>query len=77
MHKKHSLPESGYLRLSQIIGCKKNGHEAIIPISRSSWLAGVKNGRFPKPTKAFGKRITAWSVSDIRNLLDSAAEGEK
>ena len=77
MYHKNCLPESGYLRLSQIIGCKKTGQAPIIPVSRSTWLAGVKTGRFPKPTKAFGKRISAWNVTDIRILLDSAAWGDK
>jgi len=77
MHQSTRIPESGYLRLSQIIGCKKTGKEPIIPVSRSTWLAGVKTGRFPQPTKAFGKRITAWNVADIRALLDSATWGKK
>lgn len=69
----HSLPETGYLRLSQIIGNKKSNPVTppIIPISRSSWLAGVKNGRFPKAVK-LGARTTAWRVEDIRALIEQA-----
>ncbi len=71
----YHLPETGYLRLSQIIG-NPNANPpipAIIPVSKSTWWAGVKNGRFPKPTKAFGPRITAWRVEDITKLIELVA----
>ena len=68
-----ALPETGYLRLHQIIGRPaRNGQPAIpaiIPVSRSTWWAGVKSGRYPRPTHALGERITAWRVEDIRGLL--------
>jgi prophage regulatory protein len=65
------LPEEGYLRLPQIIGNPKATPPipAIIPVSRSTWLNGVRKGRFPKPVKTLGSRITVWRVSDIRDLL--------
>lgn len=68
------LPESGYLRLAQIIGRSAGkGRPAlppIIPVSRSTWWAGVKSGRYPQPTRALGARITAWRVEDVRSLID-------
>ena len=60
---KKTLPETGYVRLSQFI-------PDIIPIARSSWWAGVKEGRFPQPTK-LGPRTTVWRVSDIRDLIEN------
>jgi predicted DNA-binding transcriptional regulator AlpA len=63
----NQLPTEGFLRLNQIIGSK--GVPAIIPVSRSSFLQGVKDGRFPKPIK-LGKRTTAWEVSKIRKLIE-------
>ena len=65
----HQLPETGYLRIPQIIGDPKANPPipAIIPVGRSSWWLGVKTGRFPKPVK-FGPRTTAWPVADIRAL---------
>ncbi len=77
MQSKHSLPETGYLRLTQIIGSKKTGEPPIIPVSRSTWWAGVKNGRYPKPSRALGQRITAWHVDDIRALIESANGGSQ
>jgi len=63
------LPESGLVRLSQILGDKKKGIPPIIPVSKSTWWAGVKSGRFPKPTK-LGERTTCWNVQDIRKIID-------
>ena len=57
---------TGFLRLRQIIGDKTT--PAIIPVSRSTWWAGVKDGHFPKSIK-LGKRITVWKVSDILALV--------
>jgi predicted DNA-binding transcriptional regulator AlpA len=57
------LPISGFLRLHSII--KPYGP---IPVGKSTWWAGVKDGRFPKPVK-LGERITVWRVEDIRALV--------
>jgi prophage regulatory protein len=69
------LPETGYVRLPQIIGNPKANPliPAVIPVSKSTWWAGVRSGRFPKPVKTLGPRITAWRVEDIRALIVSAA----
>lgn len=62
------LPETGLLRLSQILGDKKKGIPPIIPISKSSWWAGVKTGRYPQPVK-LSDRCTCWRVDEIRSLI--------
>lgn len=69
----NQLPETGFLRLPQIIGDPKATPPipAIIPVKKSCWWSGVKSGRFPKPVK-FGPRVTAWAVEDIRILIASA-----
>ena len=66
----HVLPEIGYLRLPRILGDPKADPPipAIIPVGKSTWWAGVKDGRFPKPVK-LGPRMTAWDVRDIRELI--------
>jgi len=71
----NQLPETGFLRLPQIIGNKKRGITAVIPVSKTAWWAGVKDGRFPKPVK-LGPRTTAWKVEDIRRLISGDNEGE-
>ena len=72
----HTLPETGFLRLRDIIGRPAKNERpaipAIFPVSPSTWWAGVKSGRYPQPTRALGANITAWSVEDIRALIESA-----
>jgi prophage regulatory protein len=60
-----SLPHTGFVRLASILA--PNGP---IPVGRSTWWAGIKTGRFPKPVK-LGPRTTAWKVEDIRKLIES------
>lgn len=69
------LPQTGYLRINQIIGDPKANPPipAIIPVSRSTWWAGVKSGRYPKPVKTLGPRITAWRVEDILAFIEQSA----
>jgi prophage regulatory protein len=40
-----------------------------LPVSKSTWWAGVKSGRYPPPVK-LGPRITAWRASDIKLVLE-------
>ena len=69
----HTLPETGYLRLAQIIGDPKADPPVppIIPVSKSTWWNGVKEGRYPQPVRTLGTRITAWRVEDIRTLINA------
>ena len=57
----NQLPETGFLRLPQIL--------AVIPISKSAWWAGVKSGKYP-PSVKLGKRTTCWKAHDIRILIE-------
>jgi len=70
-----NLPETGFLRLPQIIGNPNANppQPPIIPVCRSTWLAGVKEGRFPKPVK-LSPRVTVWHVEDILALIASVKE---
>ena len=65
-----SLPETGFVRLKQILGDPKADPPvpAVIPVSKSTWWYGIKDGRFPKPVK-LSARITVWRVEDIRKLI--------
>lgn len=58
------LPKTGFLRLPEVL--------ALIPVSKSTWWAGIKDGRFPAPVK-LGPRTTAWRAEDIRALIARAA----
>lgn len=56
-----SIPSTGFMRLPAVL--------AVIPVSKSTWWAGVKSGRYPKPVK-LSERITCWRAEDIRALID-------
>lgn len=55
------LPSEGFVRLRDVL--------RLIPVSKSTWWAGVKSGRFPRPCK-LGPHTTAWRVEDIRRLIE-------
>lgn len=57
------LPETGYVRQSQII-------PVILPFSPATLWRKVKAGEFPQPVK-LSARITAWRVEDIRSWMQS------
>jgi prophage regulatory protein len=69
----NGLPQFGFLRLWQIIGDKRKGIPPIIPVSKSSWWAGVKSGKYPEPVK-LSARCTCWRVDDIRSLIARVVE---
>ncbi len=71
--KVQQLPPTGFLRITQIIGNKKNipPIPPLIPVSRSTWLAGVKSNRYPQPIRGLGERVTAWRVEDIVELINN------
>ncbi len=62
------LPPTGLMRLSGILA-----PHGPIPVSKSSWWQGVKDGRYPKPVK-LGPRITAWRVEDICALINEGPQ---
>jgi len=66
----HPFPRTGLVRLSQIIA-----PIGPIPVSKSTWWQGVRDGRFPKPLK-LGPRTTVWRVEDIRALFEDADNGK-
>jgi len=69
-----SLHALAYLRIWDIVSNPSKGTTGLLPIGRSSFLKGVKEGRYPKPVK-LGPRTTAWRVSDIHDLLMSFGGG--
>jgi predicted DNA-binding transcriptional regulator AlpA len=45
----------------------------LLPISKSSWYAGIREGKYPKPANIAGGRSVFWRSSDIDALIESAA----
>jgi prophage regulatory protein len=65
MQNNHSLPDTGFIRLPAIL--------KVYPVGKSTWWAGVKSGRFPKPVK-LGPNTSAWRVEDIRSLIEQSGK---
>jgi Predicted transcriptional regulator len=53
------------LRLPQVL--------TLVPVSRASWYAGIKVGRYPQQVQ-LGPRTVAWRRSDIERLIDSLGQ---
>ena len=59
-YQQFDLTQPRLLRLKQIIGDPNADPPIppIVPVSKSTWWEGVRTGRFPKPVKTLGERIT-------------------
>ena len=44
-----------------------------IPVSKSTWWAGVRSGRFPESIR-MGERCTMWQESDIDAWMEKISE---
>ncbi|HXI86690.1 MAG TPA: AlpA family phage regulatory protein [Parvularculaceae bacterium] len=60
----HETPKAGFYRLRKVL--------ELIPVSRSTWYAGVKSGRYPAPVR-ISENIVAWRASDIHALIIAIA----
>jgi len=69
-----SLHPEALLRARDIVGDRRAGVPGLLPIARSTWLAGVAAGRFPQPIR-LGSRTTCWRARDIFELIERAAAG--
>lgn len=82
------LNADAYLRLEQIIGtakavtntdrrplkrARKVTYPPLIPVSRGTWLAGVKDGRYPAPVK-LSARVVVWRAREILALINPPSE---
>jgi prophage regulatory protein len=56
--------QPAFLRLPDVL--------ALIPVSKSTWWAGVKAGRYPRGVK-LSSRTTAWRRRDIEELVSILA----
>ena len=58
------LPQTGFVRLPKVL--------SIYPVSKSTWWAGIKSGKYPAGIK-LSERVTAWRVEDIHALISQLA----
>ena len=52
------------LPLRQVLG--------IVPVSKTTWYQGIKEGRFPRPLQISAKRV-GWLASQIKRVVEDAA----
>lgn len=60
------FPTTGLVRIKHILA-----PIGPIPVSKSTWWQGVKDGRFPQPKK-LGPNTTVWKVEEIRALFEDS-----
>lgn len=63
-----STNQDRLLRLKDIIPAR-------VPVSRSRWYMGIKEGVFPKPVR-LGPATVAWRESDINKLIAELTAGK-
>ncbi len=60
-------PAIGFIRLPDVL--------RLVPVSKSTWWAGVKAGRYPAPVR-ISPGAVAWKVADIRALCERLGQRE-
>ncbi|HMB57818.1 MAG TPA: transcriptional regulator [Arenimonas sp.] len=72
-----SIPQTGFLRVVQIIGRPANptkgtpGIPPLIPVGRTKfWEMCKGDGTFPRPIYPFGPRTPVWRVEDVIDYLN-------
>ncbi len=70
MTNQNEFPRTGYVRLNRILA--PNGP---IPVSKSTWWKGVRDGRFPQPRK-LGPGITVWLAEEICALYEPTGHAQ-
>lgn len=71
MTKAYNTPNDPLLRISSVIA-----PGGPLPISRSSFYQGIREGRYPAPLK-LGPRTSVWRQSDIDKLVESLAQVDR
>jgi len=61
MERTEAVHDVGFLRLPEVL--------KLFPVSRSTWWAGIKEGRFPQPVK-LSRRCVAWRITDVKGLIE-------
>ena len=70
-----STTEGGFYRLTDLVRCPSNkGKPTRLPIGRTNWFDGIKDGKFPAGTKI--GNLLVWPKSQIHELEERIAAGE-
>ena len=60
-------PFTGFIRTPQML--------LLLGVGKTTLWEGIKDGRFPKPTK-LGPRINVWRAAEVYAFLDSLGRDE-
>jgi prophage regulatory protein len=63
---------SAFMRLTQVIGCRKRGITPIVPVSSSVWWKWVRENKAPQPIRIDGS--TFWYRDEINKFVESWRE---
>jgi len=64
---KVTLPETGFLRLPEVL--------KLIPVGKTVWYEGMKSGRYPASVR-LSEKCVAWRAEDIRELIKRIEGGQ-
>jgi len=71
-----ALPDSGYVRESQLVQSpKRPGMPTPLPFSAPTLWRKVAAGSFPKPIK-LSERVTCWNVGQVRSWMAAISAQE-
>jgi prophage regulatory protein len=63
----HEKPSDALVRIGKIVG--PNG---LIPVSRSSFYQGIRDGIYPRAVR-LGKRTSVWRMSELMRVIERGA----
>jgi predicted DNA-binding transcriptional regulator AlpA len=62
------INEEKMYRLNDLYPPKQTGRKPLLPFSRATFCAGVKDKKYPQPIK-YGPRIFLWKGKDLKEFL--------
>jgi hypothetical protein len=69
------ISEEKMYRIIDLYPPKQTGRSPLLPFSKSTFCAGVKNKKYPQPIK-YGPRISVWRGKDLRKFLLNGINSE-
>lgn len=72
-------PNERILTITDIVGNAHKGIAPLVPVSKSTWIAGVATGRFPPAVRVSANRVGWWEswIHQFRTQLPIASPNHK
>jgi len=71
-----NLPGTCLVRIHEILGCPNRGIRGLLPMGRTAWYKGIREGRYPAGV-LLGPRMRAWKIEEIRTVMAGNGAGGK